>query len=184
MQIFCITIPMEFLMPLSRCIPPLFLTVALFTGTACARPGADATKRTTLQTLLADWKGKPFEGFLKATGWKATYDKGIDNRASFQTVEFTAFGPKGAEAPRNTLTYYHVTEWNGKQPGITTTGGANQPLGALYGSPSISAETLELPESQPGCKLTVRVDAQGLINSWHLHGGDCFVETLDRLKRQ
>jgi hypothetical protein len=170
-------------MLLNRCLSPLFLMAALLIGIACTRPGVEASRRVALRTLIEDWKGKSFADFLKATSWNATYDSGYVDKSSFHIVEFEAFGPAPSVGSENSMTCYHMTEWTDGKPGSTTTGGANQPLGLLPMNATIQTETIRIPESRSGCKLIVWVDAKGLISSWRTEGGDCFMETMDRLKQ-
>jgi hypothetical protein len=155
-------------------------TLLLVGLAACTHPGVDASRTADLQADLDGWRGKPFTEFEKTTGWKGTQRTGPAG-ATFRVIEFNALGAVG-EA--NTLTYHQVTPWSNEgQPGPAMTQGPNQPVNLPSGNATVRTETITIPQSRTGCRLFVWVDAKGLISSWRMEGGECFRETLNRLKR-
>jgi hypothetical protein len=130
----------------------------LLANLACLNPSIEIAKRATMLTFIEGWKGKSFKEFLKTTGWNITHDSGYVNNASVRIVEFDAFGRS-----KTSTAYYYITQH---------TDNNSEPV-----------ETIKIPGIRSGCKLIVWVNPKGLISSWRTEGGDCFIETMDRLKK-
>jgi len=167
----------------TRLLAPLtLLSLLAMASVGCLSPQVDAARNTEFRTWMESWKGKPFAEFEKAVNWRITSDRSQAGTGVTRVVEYGGF--RSASSADTTMTYHQVTPWNGNQPGVATTTGANQPLGQRPANATIRTETVRIPSSPSGCRLFLWVDAQGLISSYRMDGTDCFRETLDATARR
>lgn len=166
--------------PILRLAPLTLLSLLAVTSLAtvgCLGPQAEAARSNDFRAWMEGWKGKPFAEFEKATNWRIASDRTMTGTGIARVVEYGGF--RDAGTTDTTMTYHHVTSWEGNRPGITTTTGANQPVGELPANARVRTETLRIPRSRSGCRLFLWVDAQGLISSYRMDGSECFRETLE-----
>lgn len=166
----------------ARCLSLLCLLGLALSGTACTRLRVESEKRHQLFGEIKSWEGRSVQDFLKSTGWIPSSEYGIGNEGHRVLV----FEVLGTPASPTTLTYTHTTPWTGpdsKYPGVTTTSGPNQPVAPPPGTGTVRSERITIPQGESGCRLTLWVDAKGIIGSWRLEGSECSAETLDRLKK-
>lgn len=141
-------------------------SLALF---GCSKIRTEIRKKSALTNMLDNCIDKPVQDFLNQTGW-------------IPTAEYTWKNSGKKQLEFNTIK--HTMENN---PGgmITYTKFANG-FPVAYLNPRESYMTIpgHGTGTQIGCKLKLIINTNGKIQSWHLKGGDCSIDTLNVLKME